>query len=469
MDADKPGWSTQDGDTFERHRFMKPMLRRLLGLAIGLAIIPWPSRAMADQPVFTHLRRFTVDELNQILDKERLDFLRHDEVNLFNSKGDLVLPAGYQLPAAARASNDVDVYTVTYDTTLPERNNQPARVSGLLALPTQAKPRRLPLMAYQHGTVYNTYAVPSNAFQTKTPSPYEHRDESWETRYMVALFAGNGYGVMAADLVAMGSDSGRNPEGYLIRDVSAQANVDLYKEVIRHLAGKGIKPTSLFLGGWSQGGINTTGFLQKLEGQGVQVRAAFTASAPNDPLAAMNAFLFHPLTSDTKYFVPLLAQTLFSCEAYGGPEGLAKDTLEPQFYAGMKSIDARSYGNPPGDLKALQRLLDGWQAVERRNFLKPQFRDPAAFATSAYGRCLSRNQAYRQEFKTDLRMYYGSIDPIIRPTIGRLAADYQRAAIATPEATAIGKIVAVPVEGGTHRLTFITGSTAEKAWMDQLR
>jgi hypothetical protein len=93
-----------------------------------------------------------------------------------------------------------------------------------------------------------------------------------------------------------------------------------------------MQPTHLFLGGWSQGGLNTTAFLQALEGQGVKVRGAFTASAPNDPLAAMGAFLFHPQKSDTTYFVPLLAQTLLACEAHGGPQGLAMATIEPEFF-----------------------------------------------------------------------------------------------------------------------------------------
>lgn len=62
--------------------------------------------------------------------------------------------------------------------------------------------------------------------------------------------------------------------------------------------------------------------------------------------------------------------------------------------------------------------------VEKHNFLQPQFRDPGAFACSAYGRCLRRNEAHRQEFK---------------------------------------------VEGWTHRLTFRTASSAAKTWMDQLR
>lgn len=187
-----------------------------------------------------------------------------------------------------------------------------------------------------------------------------------------------------------------------------------------------MQPTHLFLGGWSQGGLNTTAFLQALEGQGVKVRGAF---------------LFHPQKSDTTYFVPLLAQTLLACEA------------------------ERSYG----DFKTLLSLLEGWRPIEKVRFLKPPLRNSATFAASAYGQCLARNEAYRRDVQTNLRMYYGSIDPIIRPAIGRLAADYQLAAIGTPEARQQSKVVAIPVEGSSHRLTFITAAVDAKAWMDRLR
>ncbi len=425
-----------------------------------------PTTALAENATFTFLKTVPVAELNQILDQERTDFLKVDEVPLVDQKtGNLVMPKGYTLPAPAKANNAVDLYTVEYDTTIPERNNRRARVSGLLALPQQKDRSHLPLLAYQHGTVYSTYAVPSYAFQASSPAGANHLPESWEDRYMVALYAGNGYAVMAADLVGLGADTNRNPEGYLIKGVSAQANLDLYRDVVRHLANSNMQPTHLFLGGWSQGGLNTTAFLLALEGQGVKVRGAFTASAPNDPLAAMGAFLFHPQKSDTTYFVPLLAQTLLACEAHGGPQGLAMATIEPEFFPGMKSIYERSYG----DFKALLSLLEGWRPIEKVRFLKPPLRNPATFAASAYGQCLARNEAYRRDVQTNLRMYYGSIDPIIRPAIGRLAAEYQLAAIGTPDAQSQSKVVAIPVEGGSHRLTFITAAVDAKAWMDRLR
>lgn len=442
---------------------------RSMAVALTLGVLANPTTALAENAQFTFLKTVPVAELNQILDQERTEFLKTDEFPLVDEKtGGLVMPPGYALPAPAKASNAVDLYTVVYDTTVPERNNQRVRVSGLLALPRLNSRGRVPLMAYQHGTVYNTYGVPSYAFQASSPAGASHRNESWEGRYMVALFAGNGYAVMAADLVGMGADTGRNPEGYMIKGVSSQANLDLYRDVVDYLAKNRIQASHLFLGGWSQGGFNTTGFLERLESEGVKVKAAFTAAAPNDVLAAVNAGIFHPLPSDTKYFAPFLAQTAFACEAHGGPKDLARQTLAPKVYDGMKSFYERTYKG----WDELSGLMDGWRKIEsqgRTGLLNEPLRNPATFAASAYGQCLARNEGYRWNFQTNLRMYYGRIDPILRPTIGRLAADYQLAAIGTPDASAQSKVVAIPVEGGTHRLAFITGSVAAKAWMDQLR
>ena len=181
-----------------------------------------------------------------------------------------------------RSTNAVDIYTVVYETHIPERGNETATVSGMLALPHLAKRSTIPLMSYQRGTVYHKYAVPSYAFQTKSPWPYPHQQEAYETRYMTALFAGNGYGLVAADYVGFGRDA-KSDEAYLIKGVTAQASVDLIDDATHFLATKTIIPSSLFLSGWSQGGHNTGAVLQSLERKGVKVKAAFTASNPNDP------------------------------------------------------------------------------------------------------------------------------------------------------------------------------------------
>ncbi len=437
------------------HFKLRTMAR--IGALACLSAALSPMTVRAENAQFSLLRTVSIEELNTILDRERGDFLKDDKAG-----------PDYKLPSASKASNAVDIYRVSYETTIPERNNERVNVSGLLAIPKLSHRSQIPLMAYQHGTVYDRYAVPSYAFKTSSPSAYDHRPESYEDRYMVALFGGNGYAVMSADYVGMGDDT-KHHEAYLIKGVSAQASLDLYHEVKRFLARQKIQPSNVFLGGWSQGGINTTGFLAKLESNRIPVKAAFTAAAPNDPLAALNAVMFHPLKTDSPFFGPMIGQLAFSCETYGGPKGLAKASLNPHYYTSLKSVYERSYGKPEGDPNTLRQIMLSQQNTANLDYINDSLRNPAVLAQSDFGRCLARNETYRQEFKTDLRMYYGSVDPIIRPRIGRLAYDYNLALNATPEARAQISVTAIPVPGGTHRLTFITASVDAKAWMDSLR
>ena len=429
-------------------------------MATGLGCSPGRDSSSSATPAdgkFTFLKTVSVEELNAILDAGRADFLKEDPPG-----------RGYQLPPVSKATNAVDVYTVEYQTSIPERGNQPVTVSGLLVLPRVPDQSVIPLISYQHGTVYDLYAVPSYAFADTTPSPYDHRPESYEDRYMVALFGGNGYAVMAADYVGTGANAG-NGEAYLTKAVSAQASFDLYRQVQKYLATRNITPPKLFLAGWSQGGLNTTGFLEKLESNGVAVSGAFTAAAPNDPFAVINAILFHPLETDSPFFGPMIGQVAFSCERYGGPDGLAKASLNPEYYADLKSVYERSYGSPPGDPNALMDMMNRWKGVPWVNFLADNLRDPGAFAASDLGRCLAANETYRQDFQAQLRMYFGTDDPIVRPRIGKLAYDYHLALNATPQAEAQSRIAAILVQGGTHRRTFITGSVEAKSWMDRMR
>jgi len=424
---------------------------RLL-IAFFCLLTTW-SVAHAEGASFSFLKTITVSELNTILTTERDKFLTGV------SAGD-----GYQLPPASVASNAVDLFVVRYHSYRPElRGKKRVLVSGLLAVPKTASPgNMLPLVAYQHGTVWGKYEVPSYAFRTSNPDGYEHYDNAYETRYMVALYAGNGYALMAADYFGMG-DNSRSNEAYMMKHSAAQVNYDLYLDVRRYLASRNIGVSHFFLGGWSQGGLNTTGFLERLEQQNVQVRAAFTAAAPNDPYAALNAVFYHPRGRDAPWINTILALTIFSCENYMGPKGLAKATINPDYYLGFKAIYERTFY--PG---RLHDLLTSWWGTPNLKYLRPEFSDPAYLAGSGYGKCLAASETFRQEFKTPLRMYYGSNDEVIRTRTGLLAAEYQETLVDTPDAPSSNMITPVLVAGGDHRLTFITAAPAAKVWMDAL-
>ena len=276
----------------------------------------------------------------------------------------------------------------------------------------------------------------------------------------MSLFAGNGYAVMAADYFGMG-DGARSNEAYMVKRSTAKVNYDLYIAVREYLASRGIGASKFFLGGWSQGGINTTGFLELLESRRVSVNAAFTAAAPNDPFAALNGVFFHPRALDAPWLNTLVALTAFSCEKYMGPRGLARATIDPDYYDGFKVIYERS--SYPTEFLG---LLKKWNGTPNVKYLRPSLRNPTSFAQSDYGKCLAANETFRHEVRTDLRMYYGSVDEVVRIQVARLAYEYQETLLETGEGPTSNKITPMLVQGADHRLTFITAAVDAKAWFD---
>lgn len=419
-----------------------------------LCLLAASTAAQAENAVFSLIRTVPAAELNRMLDQERAHFI-----------AGMTPGPGYVLPPVATAANDVELYSVRYDSHVPEQGGRKVTATGLLVLPVLKDRSSLPLISYQHGTVFGKYEVPSYAFLPTNPSTCAHYDGAYETRYMTGLFAGNGYALMAADYFGMGGDAAA-PEAYFVKASTQQADYDLYVDVLDFLKQKGIAPRELFLGGWSLGGLNTTGFIEKLEAEGVPVTAAFTASAPSDPFAALSGLMFHPRPGvDAPWLNTILALTVFSFEAYLGPPDLARRTLDPAVYDGLKAIHTRSYDGQEG-LKAILERLGSRALVD---YLKPELRDPVRFETSDYGRALAAAETYRQTFTVPLHMYYGSDDEVVKPLIGQLGAIYQAVLIGTLAQQADNLVSAIEVTGGNHRLTFIQGAPAARAWMDSLR
>jgi hypothetical protein len=80
-------------------------MNRFATALMALVVAGIPTASLADNAKFTFLKTVSVAELNQILDAERNEFIK--------SEGQSAGP-GYKLPAAAKATNTVDIYTVTY-------------------------------------------------------------------------------------------------------------------------------------------------------------------------------------------------------------------------------------------------------------------------------------------------------------------------------------------------------------------
>ncbi|WP_106752853.1 alpha/beta hydrolase [Pannonibacter carbonis] len=382
-----------------------------------------PASLRAEEPVITVssgisyqlIGRWDVDKLNQILTKDTPAFAGITETY-------------------TPATNPVRLYRVTYPSVIPERNSRPTVATGLIAVPEIAQ-TALPLVSYQHGTVYGRQEVPS------------YPDQSPETQLMIAQFAGQGYLLIGADYFGMGAST--EPEGYMVKASHQQATTDMLTASRAVIADMKLSDTGLYLAGWSQGGFVAMAMLEKLERDGVQVKATVTASAPLDVFAALNGFLNFPRKNDAVWVNSLFILSSFSFENYYGIPGLARSLFTDETY----ELARKAYVREPVDPAAIPTDL--------KKLIRPEYFDAQYFAASAYGRLIAETQSYRWVIKTPVRNYYGDTDEAITVGVAKMAQNYQ-------SAMGAGNPMAEAVSTGntSHRGTFARAVPQWKIWFD---
>lgn len=338
-------------------------------------------------------------------------------------------------PAYTPARNAVNLYRVTYGSVIPERGNKPITATGLIAVPDIAD-TSLPMVSYQHGTVYGKQQVPS------------FPEESDETQLMIAQFAGQGYILVAADYFGMGRS--KEPEGYMVKQSHQQATYDMLiaSQAVLHDLKR--SSTELFLSGWSQGGFVTMAMLEKLESVGLKVSAAATASAPVDVFLTLNGVIQFPREIDAGWVTTTIILSAFAFENYYGVPGLARSVINDDVYEVSRKLYTREPLNEADVPMTMRKLL-------RSSYFDPQF-----FAESAYGRLLASNaHAYRWVVQTPVRNYYGEADEVISTGVGQLAMHYQQAM-----GRGNPKVSAVSTGPTTHRGTFAAAVPQWKQWFD---
>ncbi len=403
---------------------------RTIAMAIGLlgtcATAAADQAAAADyktvkaQVSYRHLGEYSIERLNRILTTERAAFSTF----------------AVEYPAAVNA---VDLYTVIYETVIPEDHNRPVRVSGLIAVP-KVEAAELPVVSYQHGTVFSRDEVPSNI------------EKSTETRLAVAVFAGRGYLVIAPDYVGKGISS--EPDGWLVKEVTAQACVDMLTAAKAVAADLKIKPGKLFLSGWSQGSISTAAFMHRLEDCNIPVAAAAVASSPNDIYLAVNRWIHVPSPLDVHWLAGTAALLVQSYGNYYQIPGLAAAAIKPEYLATAQDL----YNN---------RIDWNTAAKTLPATVKELFRDEFTARNSPQAARLfalmQLNSSYNWRFKTPVYYYYGMIDEVMTPYMVQLPVEYQKS---------IGGAAAQAINAGEkadHRGTFLFGLKDQLQRFEALR
>lgn len=404
-----------------KHYF--PMILMLILVLCGRPAVLGAQTISIPGPVrYEYVGTYDVARLNKILTSE---------LNSFTTvKNTVTLPP---------ATNDVKLYRVVYATVIPEKNNRPVEASGLVAVPV-VEQKRLPLLSYQHGTVFSRNEVPS--------SP----EFSTETRLMVAQFAGNGYVVIGADYIGKGLSA--EPDSYMVKESTTQACLDMLtaaRGVLNHL---GIQTDGLFLSGWSQGAWSTMVFRNRLEELAIPIKAAATACTPNDLYLLVTRWINHPSPLDARWLVGTAVLLINSHERYYGLPGLSNAAIKPAYWQ-----TARDFYENKIDWRAAEKVLP--KTVSE--LLDDDFAKSSSLVGNRFYRRLLANQAHAWRYATPTRYYYGKVDEVMPPYVATMPVQYQQTLGGAPaEAVYAG-------DHADHRGTFVFGIRDQKQWFDDLR
>ncbi|MEY9179378.1 hypothetical protein ABIG06_001085 [Bradyrhizobium sp. USDA 326] len=373
------------------------------------------------------------------ISKERLNTLAAKFYAVFNEGS--ILPTSFADKHAAR--HDVELRRIVTFTRIPETGER-VKVSGLLAVPAGAR-GALPVLSWQHGTILSFDQVPSNLLRLADQT-YELRDnvDSIETLFNIQRFAGNGYAVVAADYVGKGPYRNGRSEAYAVKGATVQCCLDILKAGLLELRKLGLRQSSLFLNGWSQGALNTQWLKQELQRRGIKVRAAATES-PFNNLAESFHYWANPRAylpaSESSYpmppawITPCMIVLLGSYRRYYGLNDLFKTAVKPQYQAfaekywsdyNLEGEIAKSIP-PAGDF-----LVDGF------------FERFTNDTNSKLMRQLGDNGTTFWDYDSPIKFYYGLADEALPPRLVQ------------PAVVAGGHFAGgVPVTGASHRGTFL--------------
>lgn len=404
--------------------------RTLLLLGLSFALV-WNTQAagpVGGPKVFSAelIGHYSKQRLADIANQELQVFLTGSTRGFEHFKGKFAAPL-----------HDLKLYRLKYLSVVPETGNRPVWATGLVAIP-DAPGADLPVISYQHGTVFEKDAVPSNP------------DQSIETRLMLSQFGGQGYVVIAADYFGLGgSDLGNS---YFVRDSIEQATFDLYTVAMKFLQEQGKRASGLATMGWSQGGYSNMVFLRKLEREGIPVSASVTAAGAVDIGLFITRGLTNPRPREASFRSAALTNMLFALERYRNVPGMAREAIRAEYFP-----TAAAFYDFQIDFGEFFRRVP----VDPVQALKPEFVRQISMGSGPFIQMLDESASYRWLSRTPLRAYYGGQDEAVPDFIARLAVDYQ---------SILGKTNGEALSAGhdaDHRATFVHAMIDAKSWVDQ--
>lgn len=385
-----------------------------------------PTKNAGDLISYELIDSLTISEIENIRDVDLTNFLSSATIHAD------AYASRFEIP-----QNAVKLFRVTYQSKIPEMNDKPTVATGLVAIPVVSS-RQLPVISYQHGTVFG---------KTEVPSVFT---DSYETKFMVLQFAAQGYVLFAPDYFGLGNTSTEG-NSYFVRYSTEQACLDLYKAAQKVLEAENISMTKFFINGWSQGAYNTMLYLRRLERENISVKAAFTAAAPVDPQLLITRGLFNRRSFDAPYFPAALCNEIFSIEKYNQLDGISRAYIKPKYYKFAKDF----YDFKINFFQFIDSVPPNLDSV-----FTTQFFDEARSVNTPFWTILQASEAYHWLSPTPLHAYYSLSDEAVPEFLSKLAVDYM---------AILGKTNGQTFNAGDsadHRATYIESIVDAKSWID---
>ncbi len=309
--------------------------------------------------------------------------LTKDDINL------LILSI-YGFPPPMTATYPVDIHRITYETF--DHRGISAVASGALTVPAGTGVPAVPLVSYQHGTIFKRTDAPSN-------------DDAEDRAYGV-IMSTDGYAVAMPDYLGLGTNS-PPLHAYLHARSEAVACVDMMRasrtiisnSTTLNLNGK------IFLVGYSQGGHATLALQKELE-QNHAAELPVTASAPMAGPHDLSGTMMDELLSDNAYSDPqYLPYLLFG---YNGVYGLYDavsdalkapyDTTLPPLFDGAHSSSDVAHAMP---------------SVPKLIFKADYLAEFESNSNHPFRVALRANDTYRWTPQAKTRLYHCAADTVV--------------------------------------------------------
>ncbi|MEI7666202.1 MAG: hypothetical protein WCI65_09170 [Synechococcaceae cyanobacterium ELA263] len=365
---------------------------------------------------FQKVGDLTAAELNAELSKQSIPVSKDAAIStydLFNEKG-VATPF---IPEQTGAKNGIDFYQLTYQTRIPE-NNKSYKVSGLLAIPrlgqsknifTLRKPKTIPMLSWQHGTVLDPNEAPSSLIKNDKiqRSPFGI-PRSAETLLNVVRVAGNGYILAAADYI--GNGLSKTTQAYAVKGATKQTTADMLKASNAVLRQLGDTPGPLSLFGWSQGGLNTQWLSSQLQNDGIAVKKQGITSGPTD-LEKTLSYWINDYPGEPPWLTTLLALLIGSYEKYYGIKGLMQQAFRPEYLETSKQIYNQQIDwdttlpDPSGAFLGLP--------LKPKDMLTGEFIDEFNNKKGAFYEKIVENTALETKYNKPSTFYGGVLDNVV--------------------------------------------------------